>query len=384
MAVALQKSDLLAHDLLIELGPQDARERDEAWRYSKTALRALSQNKFVVADGNAAVSSALRERFAWPQTQGRRVVFVNGVFSAAHSDFDAKNAAVEIRHATHGRSILAISAGAAEPLHVIYLSIAGTTPSRWSATLDVDVSGGKIHLIEQHLGDDGADVLGALTSAVRVGAGAELGHTLIGEAQDSASLYRRTQTRIESGATLRTTHALLGGRLQRHDVGVDLVGRHARYESRGVFALGGRQHVDTHLEVRHDARDTACDIVWRGVADERARGIFYGAITVAEGADGADAQLSNKNLLLSPLAEIDTQPALEIYADEVKAAHGATVGQLDERALFYLRSRGIPLAEARRMLVGAFSTVALERIDEHWLRDRLATLLAPRVGGADA
>ncbi len=94
--------------------------------------------------------------------------------------------------------------------------------------------------------------------------------------------------------------------------------------------------------------------------------------------------MSNKNLLLSPLAEIDTQPALEIYADEVKAAHGATVGQLDERALFYLRSRGIPLAEARRMLVGAFSTVALERIDEHWLRDRLATLLAPRVGGADA
>ncbi len=195
MAVALQKSDLLAHDLLIELGPQDARERDEAWRYSKTALRALSQNEFVVADGNAAVSSALRERFAWPQTQGRRVVFVNGVFSAAHSDFDAKNAAVEIRHATHGRSILAISAGAAEPLHVIYLSIAGATPSRWSAMLDVEVSGGKIHLIEQHLGDVGADVLGALTSDVRVGAGGEFGHTLISEAQDSVSLYRRTQTR---------------------------------------------------------------------------------------------------------------------------------------------------------------------------------------------
>ncbi len=182
---------------------------------------------------------------------------------------------------------------------------------------------------------------------------------------------------------LRTTN-VLGGRLQRHDVGVDLVGHHARYESRGVFALRARQHVDTHLDVRHSARDTASDIVWRGVADERSRGIFYGAITVAEGADGADARLSNKNLLLSPTAEIDTQPALEIYADEVKAAHGATVGQIDERSLFYLRSRGIPADEARRMLVGAFSAVALDRVEESWLRERLAMLLAPRGGGEGA
>ena len=98
-----------------------------------------------------------------------------------------------------------------------------------------------------------------------------------------------------------------------------------------MFALRGRQHADTHLDIRHDARDTASDIVWRGVADQRARGVFHGAITVAPGADGADANLSNKNLLLSPNAEIDTQPVLEIYADEVKAAHGATVGQLDEQ-----------------------------------------------------
>jgi len=378
MAAALQQSDLAS-----EFGSPDARVRDEAWRYSKTALRALSQQEFVIADGAAEVSSALRERFAWPQTNGRRVVFVNGVFSAAHSDFDATNGAVEVRPAAPDRYTIATSSDA-ELLHVVYLGIPGATASRWSAALDIDVTTGGVHLIEQHLSDAGTDVLGALMSTIRVGARGELRHTLIIEAAESASLYRRTQSRVESDAMLRTTHALFGGRLQRHDIEVDIAGEHARYESRGLFALRGRQHVDTHLEVRHGARDTACDIVWRGVADERARGIFYGAITVAGGADGADAQLSNKNLLLSPLAEIDTQPALEIYADEVKAAHGATVGQLDERALFYLRSRGIPAAEARRMLVGAFSTVALDRIDERWLRDHLAALLAPRVGGDTA
>ena len=142
---------------------------------------------------------------------------------------------------------------------------------------------------------------------------------------------------------------------------------------------------DTHLDVRHIARDTASDIVWRGVADQRARGVFHGAITVAAGADGADAQLSNKNLLLSPHAEIDTQPVLEIHADEVKAAHGATVGQLDERALFYLRSRGMPPDAARASADRRVLQRGACRISrDDALRAHLDALLAarlPRVGG---
>lgn len=366
MAALQTKTDLLA-----QLGPPDARVRDEAWRYSKTALRALSQQEFAAADASAVVSAALRERFEWTQTKGRRVVFVNGVFAVAYSDFAAATG-VEIRHEAQNRRVLKVSADVAEPLHLVHVNVAGATPSRWTAALDVEVAGGGIHLIEQHLGDGGADVLGALTSDMRVGAGARLSHTLIGDLPDSVSLYRRSRFKVESAAALRTTHVLLGGRLQRHDIGVDLGGRQARYDSRGVFALGGRQHVDTHLDVRHDARDTTSDILWRGVADQRARGIFYGAITVAQGADGANAQLSNKNLLLSPLAEIDTQPALEIHADEVKAAHGATVGQIDERSLFYLRSRGIPLTEARRMMVTAFCREVLDDVADPDLRERLA------------
>jgi Fe-S cluster assembly protein SufD len=98
-------------------------------------------------------------------------------------------------------------------------------------------------------------------------------------------------------------------------------------------------------------------------------------MVVAPGADGSDASLSNKNLLLSPSAEIDTKPELEIYADEVKAAHGATVGQLDERALFYLRSRGIPLADARALLTTAFCRAVLDDLPNETLREHLSELL---------
>jgi Fe-S cluster assembly protein SufD len=151
-----------------------------------------------------------------------------------------------------------------------------------------------------------------------------------------------------------------------------------------VFAPGGRQHLETRLDIRHLARDTSSDALWRGIADGRGRGVLHGAITVAAGADGADARLSNKNLLLSAQAEIDTQPVLEIHADEVKASHGATVGQLDERALFYLRSRGLPLEQARALLTSAFCRVALDRLDPAPLREHFTARLArqlPRLAG---
>ncbi len=161
----------------------------------------------------------------------------------------------------------------------------------------------------------------------------------------------------------------------RHDLRVELAGDEARFDSRGVFALQGRQHVDTQLAVHHQALNTASESIWRGVADQRARGVLRGAIVVAEGADGADASLSSKNLLLSAQAEIDTKPELEIYADEVKAAHGATVGQLDERALFYLRSRGIPHAEARALLTAAFCRAVLQDMPNAMLREHVSQLL---------
>lgn len=364
----------MATVLLDDFGRGDANERAESWRYSRMALRALEQNDYVAADeaeAEAELPETLRAQFDWPQTRGRRVVVINGTYSERHSDHADVGAYVTAGDSGGNTYVIRIDGEVAQPLHVVYVSVPAAQPVRWRTKVGIVLESGRACVVEQIVGADGAATLASLLRQVTLGDGALLDLVSLCDLPESAALYRLLDARIGTDACLRATHVLLGGRLQRLDLAVALAGERARLESRGVFALRGRAHADTHLDVRHLARDTTCDIAWRGVADQRARGIFHGAITVAAGADGSDAQLSNKNLLLSPNAEIDTQPVLEIYADEVKAAHGATVGQIDERALFYLRSRGIPQADARRMLVTAFCQAMLDGIADPALRAHL-------------
>jgi Fe-S cluster assembly protein SufD len=365
--------------LLDEFGVGDARERDESWRYSKTALRALSQQDFAEADPHSMLDASLAAGFDWPQSRGRRLVFINGNYSDTHSDAASIAAGISVRHEGGQRLVLTVTGDTAEPVHLVYASVPGAAPTRWQAAIDLDLLAGRANVIEQYVGTAGADVLGALHSRITIAPAAELDLTILSDLPDSVSQYRRVNTTVAQGGVCRFTDAIFGGRLQRADLNIGLNGEGARFESRGAFVLRGRQHADTHLVIRHAARNTTCDVLWRGVADQRARGVFHGAITVAAGADGADARLSNKNLLLSAQAEIDTQPVLEIYADEVKAAHGATVGQLDETALFYLRSRGVPAAMARSLLIAGFCREAFAGIADVDIRGRLDALLAERL-----
>ncbi|HZV37952.1 MAG TPA: SufD family Fe-S cluster assembly protein, partial [Pseudoxanthomonas sp.] len=188
----------------------------------------------------------------------------------------------------------------------------------------------------------------------------------------------RTDAVLARDAEYRRIDLELGGALSRHELNVRLEGDGARLFANGVLLATARRHVDTRLGIDHIARDTACELTWRGLGAGHGRAVFHGGILIRAGADGADANLSNKNLLLSENAEIDTQPVLEIHADEVKAAHGATVGRLDANALFYLRSRGLPQAEARRLLTAAFCREPLAVIEDA----RLRAVLTARVDAA--
>jgi Fe-S cluster assembly protein SufD len=138
------------------------------------------------------------------------------------------------------------------------------------------------------------------------------------------------------------------------------------------------------LGIEHVAGDTFCELLWRGLAQGRGRAVFHGGILIRAGADGSSAMLSNKNLLLSDQAEIDAQPVLEIHADEVQAAHGATVGRLDETALFYLRSRGLDADAARALLVRAFCLEALRPVQDEALSDFLSSRLDARFAGLES
>ncbi|MBN8728676.1 MAG: Fe-S cluster assembly protein SufD [Xanthomonadales bacterium] len=382
--------------------------REEAWKY--TSLRALEQRRYAPAPGEATDVPALAA-FALPGVDGARLVFVNGVFQPALSDLQAAPGVEILPYREHpgqldkdleghhgtgsadaflrlntalvedGASIRVVAgADAGAPIHLVILGAPAAADLAWQLRLQVELgAGARLSLVEHHLGNDEHAHLGNLVANYVLGAGARLELLQVQDAGERATLIRRGSFHVGEDAQLAATTLEAGAQMTRHDFRVHLAGRGARLESRGVFVLHGRQHADTHMDVRHEARDTSSDVLWRGVADQRSRGVFHGAITIAEGADGADAALSNKNLLLSPQAEIDTQPALEIYADEVKAAHGATVGQLDEQALFYLRTRGIPLDAARRILVSAFCSAVFADLQPAVLRERLDELLATRL-----
>lgn len=213
---------------------------------------------------------------------------------------------------------------------------------------------------------------------------AQLDHAQVQREDAGASLLLYTRARLGTRARYRRVDLELGAGLCRHVLQVRLEGEGARLEANGVLRGEGRRHVETRLDIQHRARYTACDLLWRGLGEGRSRVVFHGGIHIAAGADGTRAALSSKNLLLSGQAEIDTQPVLVIHADDVQAAHGATVGRLDEQALFYLRARGLREDAARALLTAAFLREPLAVLEDEALRGLLERSLEGALGLEDA
>ena len=176
---------------------------------------------------------------------------------------------------------------------------------------------------------------------------------------------------------------MLGSSIARHEVRVLLDGVEAEVSLDGIYLPQGEQLHDNAIFVDHVATNCTSHQLYKGVLDGRGHGVFNGHIMVRHGADGTDANQKNKNLLLSDRAEVDTRPRLEIYTDDVKCTHGAAVGQMDDEALLYLRTRGIPLEAARGLLVYAFVQEMVDRIELEPLREQLAKLVADRFGKRD-
>ncbi len=391
--------------------------RNELWKY--TSLRALQQSAYAPRDDEAASRFVADDLLRLDGCDGPRAVFVNGTFRADLSRFDDLADGVMLQPLSHAlqhqpeplRFLLAargeeddgftllnralaadglvvrVADGVrvSQPLHVVHVGTNAGSAIAWHLRDLIELGeGASLAVVEHHVGDDTSRHLANLARTITLRARAQLDWTIVQRASQDTTLLRRTDCVLHEDAEL-DFHALeVGGKLARHELRVELAGAQARFASRGAFVLDGRQHSDTEVLVTHRGRDTVSDSLWRGVAGDRARGVVHGRILVLPGADGSDGGFYNKNLLLSPTAEIDTRPALEIYADEVKANHGATVGQLDENVLFYLRSRGISLEAARRMLVRAFCAVTLDGIQPASLREFCETLLAEQLPEAEA
>jgi len=176
---------------------------------------------------------------------------------------------------------------------------------------------------------------------------------------------------LGAGSELYTDSVVFGGALTRVDIEVTLAARGARTRLNGLFAATGSQHMDHHTVIDHAVGDTHSEELYRGILDGRSRGVFNGKVIVRSKAQRITSRQASNNLLLSRQAEIDTKPEFEIYADDVSCAHGATVGQLDPAALFYLRSRGIAEAEARALLTYAFAEQVVDAIPLQSLRQAI-------------
>jgi Fe-S cluster assembly protein SufD len=347
--------------------------REEAWHY--TSLRSLTETAFVAPA--AADVTALLARL--PAIEAARLVFVNGGFRddlstlpsgvglrtgqpafgilardqeklvAVNTMLAADGAAITVADNVQAGTLLLISLGSANgavafhPRHELRLG-----------------HGASLTLIEIAIGE-GTYLHNPVLSA-SVGEAATLTHLRLQNEASDAFHMSTVYAEVAAGGTYDSFALILGARLARMEVHVRLAGEKATAHLNAAQLLGGRQHADFTTVVRHDAPSTASRQTVKNVLTGHARGVFQGKIEVDRLAQKTDGYQMNQALLLSPYAEIDSKPQLEIYADDVKCSHGATVGALDDEQIFYLRSRGIAQADARSMLVRAFLAEALDPI----------------------
>ena len=278
-------------------------------------------------------------------------------------DFDDPLSDLNLALLRQGVSLRVTEDRAAErPLGLLILDSANAGPLSTQVRIDIDIDpDAAARFIEYHLSAGDAEHYSNAYVELDLGADARVDYVRFQERALHHSQTARLNVRLERDSSMRHCGVDLGGNLVRNDLKIDIAGSGASALFDGLYVVADGQHVDNHTRIDHRVGPAVSEQEYRGILNGRCRAIWNGKAIVHHGADGTDAQQANHNLLLSEHAEIDAKPELEIYADEVKCAHGTTVGQLDEKALFYLRSRGLDKPRAERVLTRAFAASIVSR-----------------------
>lgn len=368
----------------------------EAWKY--TRLDALARGRFVALDVAPAVFAS-----ALPAAAGARLVFAGGYLIDALSRLDALPAGVTVRTvapdtepALAERFFPALSRAAARagvlieaaagarceaPIEVVHLGLANVDDVLATSVLTVRAGEGAMVRLTEHcvVPDAAGAALTVPLAAVHVAPGATVEHLLVLDCGPRGHHIASTDVHVQSDARYRAWVLAGGGAVVRQDLDVTLGGAGAACDLAVVYTAGANDQSDVHACVNHAAPDTTSRVRARGVASGHGRAVFNGRVHVSPGANGTDARLDTGNLLLSAHAEVNAKPELEIYADDVKCAHGATVGQLDADQRYYLASRGIAPDDARALLIGAFTRDVFTGIDAAFPRALLDGAIATRL-----
>ncbi len=391
-----------------ELGFPTTREED--WRF--TSVTPIAETPFALP-GRGGPEPVRRDLapFGFPGLRGSQLVFVNGRYApglssllplppgvvatslagalairpdlveahlARYADFHREAFTALNTAFVEDGAFVSIRRGTVleEPIHLLYVSTGGAAPLiTHPRNLIVADEDSQATILEDYVSlGEGVSFSNGVTEVV-VGQNGVLQHYRI--ERESLQAFNVSTLRIQQGRSSSvTSHSvLLGGALVRNTVHPAMVGEGGECLINGLFMATGRQHMDNYMRVEHAAPHCASRQFYHGVLDGASRGVFHGRIIVHKDAQKTDAKQTNRNLLLSEDAQIDTKPQLEIYADDVKCTHGATIGQINEEAVFYLRSRGIAREAARALLLFAFAGESLQRMKSEPIRRHLEGLV---------
>ena len=391
--------------------------KDEEWRF--TQLGPITRTKFVAAHVDERMQSVREafEQFTFGGDAAAELVFVNGryaphlsragklprgvrVLSLAESAGADEPAlrqhlgrlarmdsnpfvALNTGFVRDGAFIhLARGATLEQPIHLLFLSAAGREPTvshpRILAVLD---EGAHATLVESYAGtgSDGIYFTNPVTE-IMAGQDARLDHCKLQMESLEAFHVAIMQVHLARNANFVSHSTTTGARITRNDLNVTMAGEHADATLNGLVLIGRDQHVDNHTTLDHAAPNCPSHELYKHVLAGKASGVFKGKILVRQPAQKTDSKQTSKTLLLSDDAAMNSQPALEIYADDVKCTHGSTIGPVDEDQVFYLRSRGVSLEAARHLLTYAFAADITRRIKVEPVRRRLETFMADQHG----
>lgn len=388
--------------------------KTESWKYSSTFALAASG-----ALATAAHTAATKlPADAVPALDAWRLVLVNGVPDATQSTLPADGSLIvsplsslPTAEQAHARSLLAlgdtarlpfaalnsaafvdgvyvrVAAGAApaKPLHVV-LHSTGTQPATVQVRVLVRLEPrAALTLIEQYSGD-GADLYTNAATTIELGRDAQLDLVRVQQEDHRQWFTGSLHVQQQANSHCRAHLLMTGSRLKRNDITCVLAEPGAELSLAGAFLAGAGEHIDNQVSIEHAAPHATSNQVFKGVVGGNGRAVFNGRIHIHPGAKQTSAELVNNNLLLSPEADVDTKPELEIYNDDVKCSHGATVGQINETAVFYLQSRGIAKADAELMISLGFVNALVDALPvpalADWLRASFAGWFAARGGRA--
>jgi Fe-S cluster assembly protein SufD len=378
---------------------------EEEWKY--TNLAPLAKQSFVPAVRETNVSLDAT-RFVYPETTTAHLVVVNGFLSEELSvttglenvvAIDLLSAVADARYNKVARAYLARNAGyhnnGLAALNTAFMQsglflwipkgIKLETPVQVTFLMDADQAdrasfprllvvaeeNSSATVIESFVSTRNQQYFTNAVAEIVLKDGARLEHYRMQRESDKAFHTSITSASLGRSSSYDTTSINLGGRLSRHDISVLLDHEGAECWVDGLYLVGADQHTDTHSVIDHQQPHCNSHQLYKGILDGNARAVFNGKIFVREGAQKTDAMQTNKNLLLSQQAPIDTKPQLEIYADDVKCAHGAAVGQIDEEELFYLQARGINPELGRSLLTYGFAEEVIGKIKIDSIRSQL-------------